>query len=249
MTYAWQTFLYHSNHNHPEPIDNNPATTTTLSPIGCDGILYFYRIELTVTDAAGLSAFTYRDVQPDCGGPIALNDNFDYLYGQSSVYDVLSNDVQNGSAIDPTTVNILTQPTFGTASVNPSTGQITYSHNGGSVDNDKITYEVKDVNGTLSGVAQIILELGGPPTAIILDPVENGLKNGQNISVSYTAQGSLSGGEIVLLSLDGGHCPAGICFDRNLYVCRCPFWSPFIDHANCGRFWDTPNQSRSYNNG
>jgi uncharacterized repeat protein (TIGR01451 family) len=68
LTYAWQTFLYHNDHNHPENVDNNPSTTTVLSPIGCDGATYWYRVALTVTDPSGLSAYYEKDIFPDCPG-------------------------------------------------------------------------------------------------------------------------------------------------------------------------------------
>ena len=69
LSYAWQTFLYHNDHNHPEAIDNNAITSTHLSPIGCDdGATLWYRVELTVTDPSGLSSFYYKDIYPDCPG-------------------------------------------------------------------------------------------------------------------------------------------------------------------------------------
>lgn len=70
LTYAWQTVLHHNTHVHPEPIDTKKETSTTITPIGCDSELYFYRIHLTVTDAGGLSTSDYVDVYPDCSGGI-----------------------------------------------------------------------------------------------------------------------------------------------------------------------------------
>ncbi|WP_439882504.1 PA14 domain-containing protein [Pontibacter sp. MBLB2868] len=76
LSYEWQTTLHHNTHTHPEPIDTNPTTTTTITPIGCDGETYFYRISLKVTDPGGLSATDFVDLYPDCSGiitkPIAL---------------------------------------------------------------------------------------------------------------------------------------------------------------------------------
>ena len=66
LSYAWQTFLHHETHTHPEPIDTAPQTTTTLDPLGCAGETYYYRIELTVTDAAGLATKTEVRLNPDC---------------------------------------------------------------------------------------------------------------------------------------------------------------------------------------
>jgi VCBS repeat-containing protein len=66
LLYQWQTILYHNNHNHPDPIVTNHITSTLISPIGCDGNLYFYRIRLTVSDPAGLSTLDEVDLYPDC---------------------------------------------------------------------------------------------------------------------------------------------------------------------------------------
>jgi VCBS repeat-containing protein len=66
LLYQWQTTLYHNNHNHPDPIDTNHVTATLITPIGCDGNLYFYRISLTVLDPAGLSTRDQVDLYPNC---------------------------------------------------------------------------------------------------------------------------------------------------------------------------------------
>jgi hypothetical protein len=63
---AWQTTLHHDDHVHPEPVDPACSTTTTLTPVGCDGPVYFYEIALTVTDAAGLSGEDHVFVYPGC---------------------------------------------------------------------------------------------------------------------------------------------------------------------------------------
>ncbi|MEJ8800596.1 PQQ-dependent sugar dehydrogenase [Pontibacter sp. H249] len=70
LTYEWQTVLHHNTHVHPEPIDNNKETSATITPIGCDSEIYFYRINLKVTDAGGLSATDYVDLYPDCNGMV-----------------------------------------------------------------------------------------------------------------------------------------------------------------------------------
>ncbi|QHT67168.1 T9SS type A sorting domain-containing protein [Rhodocytophaga rosea] len=66
LTYQWQTILYHNDHNHPEPYDNDPSTTATIIPIGCDGNLYYFEFVLIVTDGAGLSDTASVRMDPDC---------------------------------------------------------------------------------------------------------------------------------------------------------------------------------------
>ena len=69
LTYAWITGLYHNDHNHNEPADNNPTTSTQLDPIGCEpDAVYWYRITLIVTDPLGLSTTYIKDLYPDCSG-------------------------------------------------------------------------------------------------------------------------------------------------------------------------------------
>ncbi|WNJ17664.1 lectin-like domain-containing protein [Pontibacter sp. G13] len=204
LTYAWQTALYHDNHNHPEPIDNNENTSAVLSPVGCDGVLYFYRIELTVTDAAGLSDTYYRDIYPDCGGPIAQNDTGTFEFGSNVVVDILGND-QNGAAnIDPSTVNILKQPLYGTLAINNGTGAVTYTHNGVNTEHDLFLYEVEDLAGNTSGVAEARLELGGDPAISISEPTEGDVIFGTSVDVSFESAGELLGNESVRLEVDGG---------------------------------------------
>ncbi|MEM9933576.1 MAG: PA14 domain-containing protein [Bacteroidota bacterium] len=67
LTYSWETALFHNDHSHLEPADNQKVTSATLSPLGCDGVTYWYRISLTVTDAGGLSTTVFKDIYPDCG--------------------------------------------------------------------------------------------------------------------------------------------------------------------------------------
>ena len=67
-TCAWRTYLHHNAHNHPEPVDTSCSTTATITPIGCNGETYYYRVVLTVTDAAGLSGSDEVLFVPDCGG-------------------------------------------------------------------------------------------------------------------------------------------------------------------------------------
>ncbi len=71
LSYSWTTFLHHNTHTHPESPDTNRITSTTLTPVGCDGNIYYYRIELTVTDPIGLSTTVDGSLYPTCDPPVA----------------------------------------------------------------------------------------------------------------------------------------------------------------------------------
>ena len=66
LSYAWQTFLHHNAHAHPEPIDTNRTTHTFISPLGCNDELYYYRIRLSVTDPQGLKTDDEVTIYPNC---------------------------------------------------------------------------------------------------------------------------------------------------------------------------------------
>jgi hypothetical protein len=73
LKYAWQTFLRHNNHEHPEGIDTNRVTQALVSRIGCNGDDYYWLFKLTVTDAAGLATVDSSKIFPPCaGGPLPL---------------------------------------------------------------------------------------------------------------------------------------------------------------------------------
>jgi hypothetical protein len=69
LQYAWQTHLHHNNHSHSEPVDAAHTTTTVITPVGCDGNSYYYRVVLTVTDPGGLSTQAQVFLLPDCPNP------------------------------------------------------------------------------------------------------------------------------------------------------------------------------------
>lgn len=66
LAYKWQVSLFHNEHNHPEAPDFNPVTEALLSPVGCLGEIFFYRIELEVSDPSGLSTTVFGDLFPYC---------------------------------------------------------------------------------------------------------------------------------------------------------------------------------------
>ena len=68
LKFEWQTALFHNSHSHAEPIDNNPSTTTSLSPIECDGSTYWFRVTLKIIDPEGLFTTFQKDIFPDCEG-------------------------------------------------------------------------------------------------------------------------------------------------------------------------------------
>lgn len=67
LAYEWRVFVHHNTHFHPEPPNFDAATYLLVSPIGCNGEEYHYRIQLTVTDPGGLSRSVTQRIYPYCG--------------------------------------------------------------------------------------------------------------------------------------------------------------------------------------
>lgn len=68
LSYAWNVYLGHNTHEHGEPSINSETAETRLLPAGCDGELYYYRIELEVTDPLGLVGKDSKRLIPNCNG-------------------------------------------------------------------------------------------------------------------------------------------------------------------------------------
>ncbi|MEL7121756.1 MAG: PQQ-dependent sugar dehydrogenase [Bacteroidota bacterium] len=71
LFYQWKVYLHHNDHFHPEPTDFNPETHALISPLGCGEEIYYFRIELSVTDPEGLTTLDSRNIYPDCGEAFA----------------------------------------------------------------------------------------------------------------------------------------------------------------------------------
>ena len=67
LMYEWRTFLHHNDHFHPDPVIFEPESFFLISPLGCAEEIYYYRIELTVTDPEGLSTKVSQRIYPYCG--------------------------------------------------------------------------------------------------------------------------------------------------------------------------------------
>ena len=83
LTHAWQVFLYHEDHFHPEPVDNNPTSQLLITSTPCDGEWHAYRVALTVTDPEGLATETDAWLYPECPLSAATVDILSPLSGES----------------------------------------------------------------------------------------------------------------------------------------------------------------------
>ncbi|MEO8734597.1 MAG: PKD domain-containing protein, partial [Flavobacteriales bacterium] len=66
LAYSWRSILHHNNHVHAEPVDHAVESSAVLSGLGCYEETYFYEVQLTVTDAGGLSTTVSHFLYPNC---------------------------------------------------------------------------------------------------------------------------------------------------------------------------------------
>ena len=72
LTYEWQTTLRHNTHEHREAIKNEVNSSTLIQRVGFYGSdVYYWLVELTVTDAAGLSTKDFAKIFPDVSANLA----------------------------------------------------------------------------------------------------------------------------------------------------------------------------------
>ena len=76
INYKWEVFFHHNTHYHPEPADENKESEFLISPEGCNGETFWYRIRLTATDPHGLEGVEEIEIYPYCGDPYVTIEDF-----------------------------------------------------------------------------------------------------------------------------------------------------------------------------
>jgi len=186
---TWQVSLAHNDHFHTDPPLTTCSASTEIAPLGCDpNATYSWKIDLTVTDEHGLSTTDTSTLYPDesnCPNivPLAIDDTAAAPRGLSTSIDVLANDFDSDGTLDPTSVSVLSGPTFGTiASIDPGTGAVNYVAPVSTETADSFTYTVQDDDGDPSNVATVDITLyNNPPITTLTSPQEGDLFSGGDL--------------------------------------------------------------------
>ncbi|GAB5518512.1 MAG: hypothetical protein RhofKO_07630 [Rhodothermales bacterium] len=117
-------------------------------------------------------AYNATDVQLVVSGsnasPVANDDAATIEEGGTTTVDVLANDTDADGTLDATSVIVVGQPGFGTATVNAD-GTITYENNSAFIGDDAFTYTVNDDDGATSNTATVTITIQPgnlPPGAV-----------------------------------------------------------------------------------
>jgi hypothetical protein len=123
-----------------------------------------YTVRVRSTDQGGLfveKVFAIRVVNAN-EAPVAVGDSYWVSVDSFKILDVLANDSDIDSAIDPTSIVIVGQPSHGTATPLPD-GTVRYTPNTGYRGAESFTYRVRDSLGLLSNSATVQLRVNSAP--------------------------------------------------------------------------------------
>ncbi len=138
--------------------------------------------------------------------PVALNDTAGPIDSGSSVtIDVLSNDSDSDGSLDLGSVKIVDDPANGSISVDLSTGEITYVHDGSATTSDSFTYTVDDNKGAVSNVATVTISINEVVIPNVEPIAQNDtagpIESGQAVTIDVLNNDSDSDGSLVLGSV------------------------------------------------
>jgi hypothetical protein len=94
--------------------------------------------------------------------PVAVGDSYWVSVDTFKILDVLANDSDVDSAIDPTSIEIFSPPLHGTATPMPD-GTVRYTPNAGYRGAESFTYRVRDSLGLFSNAATVQLRINSAP--------------------------------------------------------------------------------------
>jgi uncharacterized delta-60 repeat protein len=149
-------------------LDNN-AFTVTGSTLRATSSFDFetrsdYTVRVRSTDQGGLfveKVFAIRVVNAN-EAPVAVGDSYWISVDTFKILDVLANDSDVDSAIDPTSIEIFSPPLHGTATPMPD-GTVRYTPNAGYRGAESFTYRLRDSLGLFSNAATVQLRVNSAP--------------------------------------------------------------------------------------
>ncbi|TKB58556.1 LamG-like jellyroll fold domain-containing protein [Ferrimonas aestuarii] len=143
----------------------------------------------------------YR-LEPDALVVQASDDQIELETGQRLSFMPLAND-QASNGWELSSFNVVVAPSYGSLEFDTSSGELSYQHDGSDSVVDGFSYQLMDVEGNLSNLAevQVTITPPQPPTVTILSPEPDQLISG-SVTLRWQLSGDASGYDHVHLQLD-----------------------------------------------
>ncbi len=113
--------------------------------------------------------------------PVARNDIAETVAGNTVLIPVLNNDTDSDGTLVNNSISIVSAPIHGTATVDLTTGEINYTHDGSLSLSDSFIYTVKDNDDAISNIATVNLTITQENTSCGMSMAFDGNKDWVNI--------------------------------------------------------------------
>ncbi len=135
------------------------AGTTFTDTTNTAGVSLYYRVTGVDNTSPGVESQPSSILAASPGGPVANDDIINANTAVQVTFNVVANDT-GGVVAD--TVELISPPIHGTATVDPSTGLVSYVSAAGFAGSDTLTYRVSDSSGTHSDPAAVTIVVTNP---------------------------------------------------------------------------------------
>jgi len=191
----------------PDPVTGRIRYLSHASATAAaDTFTYRLRTKAGTLSSAGTVSVTLTAPAAN-HAPVAFSDTATVSPGQSTVINILANDLDPGGALVPGSLVIHTRPVSGALSANAATGAVTYFHNNSSITGDSFTYSIADAAGLRSDPATVRITVSSANGAPVLtNPGSQSSVRGAGVSLQL--QASDPNGQP--LTWSAGGLPAGL---------------------------------------
>ena len=153
-----------------DPLTGNVTYTPDTDYAGSDSFSYTVN---DVTGATSNAANVTINISPVNDAPEAVGDQATTRQIPVAI-SILNNDKDIDDSLSPSWITIISNPLHGTLSINNTTGAVTYIPNAEYLGNDIFSYQLRDVFGVNSNVAEVSVNVtpaNQPPVAVADGPI------------------------------------------------------------------------------
>ena len=146
---------------------------------------FTYRVSDVSGSPSGLATVSIA-ITPTNDPPVAQNDSAIVQSGTPKIINLAANDSDSDDGLDLASIEIVSQPSQGTLSVNTN-GTVTYEHNGSTNLQDSFTYRIRDIAGAQSNIATVQLTIERTALPPLTAPDSATVDEGGTVNINVLA--------------------------------------------------------------